>query len=328
MKKEKFVYNTHTLTYEKVTLTTKAIFMRIFSFVSSVVVAAVIFLSLFYTYFPSPREKVLLREIDQLEYKFTMVNNQMDMMSKVLNNIQDRDANIHRMMFGMDPIDNDVWNGGTGGHDKFSNLTKYKNSQALLENSLDKIDLLARQMTIQSKSLDTILQLVNNKENFLASLPSIKPVRLDKLASRNIKLLSGFGVRIHPIFKVPKMHAGIDFTAPKGTPIQSTGNGRIARIENKKSGYGNSVLIDHGYGYKTLYAHMSVIDVRVGQTVKRGQKIGSIGSTGTSTAPHCHYEVWYKGEKVNPINYVMDGLTPSEYQDLVEMSSIQNLSFD
>ena len=160
----------------------------------------------------------------------------------------------------------------------------------------------------------------------LASIPSIKPVRSDKLA-RSVKLLSGFGYRIHPIFKVRKMHAGIDFTAPRGTPIQATGNGKIIKA-GRGSGYGNRVIIDHGYGYQTLYAHMDRIDVKVGQTVTRGEKIGLVGNTGASTAPHCHYEVIYKGQKVNPIQFVLDGLSPEEYQELVNVASLENQSMD
>lgn len=327
MRKEKFVYNNQTLRYEKVVEPLRVIILKILGFVSAVVLAAVIILSIAYTYFPSPKEKALMREIDQMEYKYTMLNNKLDLMSKVLTNVQERDGSVHRMMFGMDPIDQDVWNGGVGGHDKYSNLTEYKTSGDLLIATENKLDNLMRQMTLQSKSLDEIEGLAADKEKMLASIPAIKPVRSDKL-KRNIRALSGFGWRIHPIYKRRKKHTGIDFTSPKGTPIQVTGDGKVSKILKKRSGYGNHVIIDHGYGYKTLYAHMDKIDVTVGQVVKRGQKIGTVGSTGTSTAPHLHYEVIHKGVKVNPIHYCMDGLTPKEYQELANLAAISNQSFD
>jgi murein DD-endopeptidase MepM/ murein hydrolase activator NlpD len=181
-------------------------------------------------------------------------------------------------------------------------------------------------MVLQSKSLDTIMQTAQEKEKMLASIPSIKPVRADKLA-KNVGLLSGFGYRIHPIYKVPRMHTGIDFTAPKGTPIQATGDGVVVKAESN-SGYGRCVIIDHGYGYQTLYAHMSRIDIKQGQRVKRGQRLGLVGSTGASTAPHCHYEVHLRGERVNPVHYVMDGLSTKEYASLVNIAQAANQSMD
>jgi murein DD-endopeptidase MepM/ murein hydrolase activator NlpD len=190
-----------------------------------------------------------------------------------------------------------------------------------------KVDKLKRQMVVQSKSLDEIGKMAKDKEKMLASIPSIKPVRADKLNAR-VDLLSGFGYRLHPIHKIVKMHAGIDFSAPRGTPIQATGDGVVEEVDSKRGGYGLHIVINHGYGYKTLYGHMSKADVRPGQKIKKGQTIGRVGSSGSSTAPHCHYEVHYKGEPVNPINYVMDGLTPKEYQELVRLAELDNQSFD
>jgi murein DD-endopeptidase MepM/ murein hydrolase activator NlpD len=189
-----------------------------------------------------------------------------------------------------------------------------------------KMDRLKHQMNLQSRSLDSITMMAKDKEMMLASIPSIKPIRSDKL-NRTIKLLSGFGPRIHPIHKVRKMHWGIDFSAPSNTPIQATGAGKVT-FSGRKSGYGNCVEIDHGYGYKTLYAHMSTIEVERGEEVVRGEMIGRVGSTGTSTAPHCHYEITLRGQKVDPIQYCLDGLTPGEYQELVELAAVQNQSFD
>ena len=327
MRKEKFVYNTQTLRYEKVIVPVKVKIFKVLGFLSSVAVAAIIVISIAYTYFSSPKEQALLREIDQMKDQLAVMGSDYDNISKVLGNIQDRDANVHRMIFGMDPIDDDVWNGGVGGADRFSNLTKYKNTGEALISTKQKIEKLKRQLVIQSKSLDEVEQLANQREDMLASIPAIKPVRSDRL-QRNIKSLSGFGMRMHPIWKRRKMHTGIDFTAPKGVSVHATGNGKISEIKNLESGYGTHVIIDHGYGYKTLYAHMSSVSVKVGQKVMRGQVIGAIGNTGTSTAPHLHYEVINQGQKVNPIHYCMDGLSDMEYQQLVNMAATPNQSFD
>ena len=177
-----------------------------------------------------------------------------------------------------------------------ADLTNYKHSGELLISTQEKLEKMKRQLAIQSESLDEIVKLAQEKEVMLASVPAIKPVRSDRL-QRNIRSLSGFGMRFHPIFKKRRMHYGIDFTCPKGTPIQASGDGKIVRIEKRKSGYGKNVTIDHGFGYKTLYAHMESIDVKLGQKVVRGQQIGTVGSSGTSTAPHLHYEVHHKGKQ-------------------------------
>ncbi|MBR9921387.1 MAG: M23 family metallopeptidase [Bacteroidetes bacterium] len=327
MGKEKFFYNTQTLRYEKVEVTLKEKLLRVFGFLCAVVVTGVFATLLIWKFFPSPHEEMLLRENSQLQGVITDLSKQYDKMSLVLNNLQERDASVHRMMFGMDPIDDNVWVGGIGGHEKYAEYGDLPKSGDLLVTTMSRIDRLKRQLSLQSESLDTIISMAQDRETMLASIPSIKPVRSDKLA-RNIKLLSGFGYRIHPIHKVRKMHAGIDFTAPTGTPIQSTGDGKVVRAEKRRTGYGHHVVIDHGYGYQTLYGHMSKIKVKVGQTVKKGQEIGLVGSTGTSTAPHCHYEVHYKGEKVNPIHYCMDGLSPEEYAELVKHAEVANQSFD
>lgn len=326
MGKEKYIYNTHTLQYERVVEPLSSKLLRLFGFLCAAIVTGFLFMLISHRYFPSPREKSLLTENKQLRLEMDQASKEFDRLSEVLHNLQERDAYAHRMIFGMDPIDDGVWNGGTGGHDKYGNYRQFRYSGDMMASMRERVDKLKRQMELQSHSLDTIIDMAKAKEKMLASMPSIKPVRSDKL-SRDLKLLSGFGYRIHPIFKVPRMHSGIDFTAPKGTPIQATGAGRVIKAE-RGSGFGMHVVIDHGYGYQTLYAHMSKIEVREGQTVKRGQTIGRVGSTGTSTAPHCHYEVHYRGEPINPIQYVIDGLSPKEYSDLVKAAETANQSFD
>ena len=327
MRKEKFVYNTATLRYEKVVEPLKVKLLRAFGFLSAVVVTASIMVGIFYKFFPSPKEEALQRELAQMERNYTLLNNNLAQMNKALDNIQDRDGNVHRQIFGMDPIDSDIWNVGVGGADRHTDITMYQNTGDLITATKDRVEKLKRQLVLQSKSLDEVEQLAHNRDEQLAAMPAIKPVSEDKL-KRNIHSLSGFGYRMHPIFKRKKFHAGIDFTSPEGTPIQATGNGTIMSVRRSASGYGHHVKIDHGYGYITLYAHMSKIDVKLGEKVTRGQKIGEVGSTGTSTAPHLHYEVLYKGKKVNPIHYCMDGLTPEEYKQLADKASIANQSFD
>jgi murein DD-endopeptidase MepM/ murein hydrolase activator NlpD len=325
-RKEKFVYNIHTLTYEKVIVPFKTRIWQAFGFFSVVLVTATALLVALYTYFPSPREKELLREIDQMGYKYEQLNGQLEMMSKVLTNIQERDANVHRSVFGMDPIDQDIWNGGIGGHEAHPELNAFKYSGETIRATLEKMDALGLKLSIQSKSLDTIQQMANNQQQMLASIPSIKPVREDKL-QKSMNVLSGFGYRIHPVYKVKKFHQGVDFPARIGTAIQSTGDGVVTEA-GWHSGYGNCVRISHGYGYETWYAHMSHMDVRQGEKVKKGQKIGQVGDTGLSTAPHLHYEVHYKGGPINPINFCMDKLTPLEYQTLTNSANTANQSLD
>lgn len=327
MRKEKFIYNTHTLRYEKVEESLSTRLLRVFGFLCATVFTAFLFTLIIYRYFPSPKEQSLLSEIDQIKVEYDKVLDELSVLNQELDHLQERDAYAYRMVFGMEPIDEDVLEGGIGGHDEYKLLRQFKHSGELMAQARERIRKLKHKMVLQSKSLDTILTVAEEKEEMYASIPSIKPVRSDRLP-RSVRLLSGFGYRIHPIYKVRKMHAGIDFTAPRGTPIQATGNGTVKRVEKRSTGYGYNVVIDHGFGYQTLYAHMSRIDVKVGEKVKRGQQIGAVGSTGTSTAPHCHYEVIYKGQKVNPINYVLDGLTPKEYQELVRAAEKVNQSMD
>ena len=326
MGKEKFIYNFQTLSYDRVVVPLKTKILRAFGFFSVVLVSAFLLLVLLYSYFPSPREKELLREIEQIEHKYSDVNEQIDLMSKVLGNIQQRDASVHRAVFGMNPIDETIWNAGIGGHEAHPELEGLTYSGETLSETFEKIDFLSRQLTMQSKSLDTIQALANNQQEMLASMPSIKPVREDKL-QKQMNVLSGYGYRLHPIYKVRKFHAGVDFPARQGTAIQATGEGKVADA-GWHNGYGNCVIIDHGYGYETLYGHMNKLFVKKGEKIKKGQKIGEVGDTGASTAPHLHYEVHFKGKPINPIHFCMDNLSPLEYQELVNSANAANQSLD
>jgi len=324
MRKEKFVYNPQTLQYEVYKAPSKVKALRYLGLFFAVMGISALLTTIAYKNFPSHREEAIARDLSNMESRYESITEEINTMSKVLDNLQERDASAHRMVFGMDPIDQNVWASGTGGHDRemFRGST-----QELIDQAEARAARLKRQLVLQSKSLDTIISLAEDRELMLSSIPSIKPIRSDKLA-RDIRLLSGFGYRIHPIYKRRKMHTGLDFTAPSGTPIQTTGDGVVKKVTKQRSGYGWHVVIDHGYGYETLYGHMSRIDVKRGQRVKRGEVLGAVGSTGTSTAPHLHYEVHNRGKKVNPIHYCMDGLSPTEYQELVNDAASANQSFD
>lgn len=328
MRKQKFVFNPHTLSYETFTKPLRNKLLAGFGYFSSVLVTGFLFFVVVQKFFPSPKEKMLMRELEQLKYQYNTVNQQLDVMAATVQQLHEKDAEVHRLIFGIESMDEDMWNAGTGGADKLNNITLYKNSGKLLKSTIEKTTKLEAQINLQASSLESLLELARNRENYFASIPSIKPVTGGNIREKNIPLLSGFGMRIHPIHKIARFHTGIDFTAPSGTTIRATGNGKVISVKRESSGYGLHVIIDHGYGYQTLYAHMSKVEIKEGQYVTKGQSIGAIGNTGTSTAPHLHYEVLKDGKPVNPIKYCMDGLSPEEYKELVEMSNVANKSFD
>lgn len=328
MNKEKFVFNPETLQFDKVKKSTSKTFLKIGGFLVFAAFFGYFSFNYLGTFIPelNLKQQRMSEELEQMKVKFNLVNEQLTTFSSVLGNIHNRNANIHEILFGTKPMDDNVWNGGIGGHRQFNELIDF-DSKELLVKTLNNADALSRKLSLQSIALDKLEEMTIERENILNSTPSIKPVKATKLA-RDIHYLSGFGMRIHPIYKIPKFHKGIDFTAPKGTKIQATGDGVVEQVEKKSTGYGLNVMINHGHGYVTRYAHMAKILVKEGQKVAKGEVIGLIGDTGTSTAPHLHYEVHYKGEAVNPIQYVMDGLSPAEYSQLVEKAAETNKSLD
>lgn len=327
MSNRKYYYNPHTLQFEEYRIPLKKRLSRSFGLMSAILVTAFGIYCLVYAFFPSQKERALMREIEQMRYEFTVVNSHINQFSDRLKLIRTRDSDVHRFMLGMEPIDSTVWEAGVGGHERYASLMQYPHSGELLAQTRRKVDQLARQLELQAISLDSIEYMALQKEEKLASIPSIKPVRVD-LLKRDVTLLSGFGMRVHPVHKVRKMHTGIDFTAPTGTAIQATGNGVVITVRESGSGYGRYVVIDHGFDYQTLYGHMAEIHVKEGDRVKKGQQIGTVGSSGTTTAPHCHYEVLYNGVPVDPIHYCLDGLSPQEYKTIVQLAAMSNQSFD
>jgi len=327
MGKEKYVFNKQTLQYEKEERTLKQRLPAIFGFLALSLVSAFILYTAAYTIIPTPKEMAMERELNRMEYQFNSLNIEFDDVTRKLEDLHSKDIEVHRMIFGMDPMDSDIWEGGMGGRLDKEYFAAVTNSEEHLTDTQKKVDKLKYKLELQRKSLDTIYTLAMQREEKLASIPSIKPVQEDKL-KRQMRHMSGYGIRIHPVHKVKKFHKGIDFTAPTGTAIQATGNGMVKRVQKRRIGYGNNVIIDHGFGYTTLYAHMDEIHVKKGDKVTKGQKIGTIGNTGTSTAPHLHYEVRINDKPVNPIDYCMDGLSPEEYKELVQRAAAENQSFD
>lgn len=327
MRREKYVYNEATLQFEKVERSQGKWLLYILSFLSAASIIGLVAFFIADAHIETPAKSALKRDIKKMETYVNSMDEEIDLLSKVVQNVQERDAHVHRSLFGMAPIDENLWNSGTGGHDQYEHYRAHGEMGEVFIQSQKKLDQLKRRTYLQTQSLDTLQKMAEEKSERLASIPSIKPVRLDHL-KRRLNHLSGFGIRLHPVHKVKKMHQGIDFTAPNGTPIQATGNGKVVKVAKKKTGYGRHVIIDHGYGYKTLYAHMKDVLVKKGQEVTKGEQIGTVGNTGTSTAPHCHYEVRFNDKPVNPVHYVMDGLSPKEYQTLVERAAKAHQSFD
>jgi hypothetical protein len=326
MRREKFIFNQQTLQYDRVVEPLRYTILRIFGFFCAAAVTAVIMLLLVHRYFPSPSERMLMQENDVLRAEIASIQGEFSDLSAVLENLQERDAAAHRMVFGMEPIDEDVWQGGRGGHDAYEDLRELPRSGDYIAQLRENVDRLKYQMDLQSRSLDSITMMAEQKEDMLASIPSIKPIRSDRF-SRKLENLSGFGPRIHPVYKVKKMHYGIDFNCARGTPIQASGKGKV-KWAGVRGHLGKCVIIDHGYGFESVYGHMSEVLVKRGQEVERGVTIGKVGSTGLSTGSHLHYEIHKDGVKVDPIQYCYDGLSTEEYAELVAASKQANQSFD
>lgn len=323
MSKVKYKYNPKTLTYEKAELTLWDRVLKFFSYIGTGLVFAVAFLLVFYLFFDSPKEKRLKRENEQLKLNYALLNNRVEDLTKVMANLEERDDNIYRVIFEAEPIPKTIRRAGFGGSNRYEALEGYENSQLIIETT-KRLDKLAKQMYIQSKSFDEVIEMAENKEKMLASIPAIQPV-----ANKNLKrMASGFGYRIDPHYKVRKFHAGMDFSAPTGTDVYATGDGVVLKIKKGLRGYGYHIIIDHGYGYETLYAHLSEIKVKPGTKIKRGEIIGAVGNTGKSMGPHLHYEVRKNGEAVNPINFYFNDLSPAEYETMIELASGASQSFD
>lgn len=323
MPKSKYRFDPETLSYKKVEHTTKDSVIKILTYVAASFVVAVLFNMVFHFFFDTPKTKGLKRENSQLLFQYTLLNERLTQVEKVLDDLRQRDDNIYRTIFEAEPVHKSIRQGGFGGVDKYGELEKMKNSDIVILTA-QRLDNIVNKAYIQSVSFDKVVDLAKKKEEMLSSLPAIQPISNDDLT----RTASGYGYRIHPIYKIRKFHYGMDFTAPTGTEIFVTGDGIVEEVHRSKRGYGNKIIVNHGFGYKTLYAHLSGFNVREGQKVKRGDLIGYVGNSGLSTAPHLHYEVMLNGKKVNPVNYYFNDLTPAEYDKMIELSLRAGQSFD
>jgi murein DD-endopeptidase MepM/ murein hydrolase activator NlpD len=323
MAKIRYQFNTKSLKIEEVKVTLKERLKRLAGSMAFGLVFGVVVIVLAYNFISSPREKVLLNELEQYKLQYKIMNDRLDKVQKVLADVQDRDDNIYRVIFEAEPVPSEIRKAGFGGVDRYEQLEHQANS-AIVVNTAKRLDEITSQLVVQSKSYDEVFKLAKNKEKLIASIPAIQPVDFHDLR----RIGSLFGYRTDPFYKVTKFHEGIDFTAAIGTPIYATGDGVVSEAEYNSGGYGNKIMINHGYSYETVYAHLSKINVKVGQRVKRGEIIGLMGNTGKSTAPHCHYEVHKAGVPMNPIYFFFNDITPAEYQAMLEMSSKPSQTMD
>ena len=324
MGKIKYYYNAQTLSYEKISPSFGKRLLRVFGFIMASLFTAIGIIVIAFMYIDSPKEKKLYSQINDLEAQYNYLSNELEKMTTVLKDLQQRDDNIYRVITESEPIPSSIRELGTGGSKRFEEFEKYADLGDLVVNTSEKLKKIQKQLYIQSKSYDELAQLINNKEKYWASRPAIQPISNKDLT----RLASGYGWRIDPIYKTRKFHEGIDFTAPRGTPVHATGDGVVIRIQYLRTGYGKNIIIDHGFGYSSLYAHLSKVSIKRGQKIKRGQIIGKVGSTGKSTAPHLHYEVIKSKRKVNPIEFFYSDLNPEEYELMIKFASQSNQSFD
>ena len=323
MAKVKYYYDSEKLAYRKITPKKR----KKFGFAALFIVASALFGFLSFVvllnvpYFKTPNDRVQQREIENLRLNYSILNKKLEQLQVVADQMADRDNNLYRTYFNTTPITEEERKSGY--KNNYVALQGYNNSELVIRTT-KKVDVLSKELAIQSKSLDAILKLAEAKQDFLASIPAIQPVQNEKLRH----VASGFGYRTDPFTKARKMHEGMDFTAKTGTPIFASGDGIVARADNSASGFGNHIVIRHGYGYESLYAHLSKYKCRAGQRVKRGDIIGYVGSTGRSEAPHLHYEVHKNGKVVNPLNFYYGSISAKEYVLISQIANQENQSLD
>jgi len=319
----RYKFNPESLSFDKIRLGLRAVLLRSLAyFVGSLLVAFIYYL-IFAIFIDSPKEKALKREIAQLTIQYDLIHREMAGLEKVIGQLQETDDNLYRTIFEAEPIPATLREGGVGGVNRYKELEGYDNSAIVIETAKN-LDGLRKKVYLQSKSFDDLIILAKEKEEMLRSIPAILPISNKDLT----RTASGFGLRIHPIYKITKFHAGMDFTAPSGTDIYVTGNGTVAAVQSSSRGLGNHIIINHGYGYISIYAHLDRSIVRIGQKVQRGDIIGFVGNTGSSVAPHLHYEIKLNGVNVDPVNYYFNDLSPEEYERMIEIASKTGTSFD
>lgn len=315
MPKTKYKYNPLTLSYEEVSISFWLRLLKFLLWLAPSIVMGLVLAFIFSRRLDSPKEKILKSEIQTYKQELERINSDMALVNKVLDDMEKRDEDLYRVSLYADKFPEELRMMGTGGGDKYSYLDGLSNSE-LLKKTSERMDMLENRLQSQAMSFRELLQLAKQKEKMLACIPAIQPINNRMLKAQ----ASGYGFRIDPIYKTRRMHTGMDFIARIGTDVYSTGDGVVETLENGSWGYGRCLVINHGYGFKTRYAHLSAFKVRPGEKVKRGQLIGLVGNSGKSTGPHLHYEVEKGGKKVNPVHYYHSDLTPAQYEKLIEMS--------
>ncbi len=323
MSKTRYHFNPKSLKIEKVQVSFRQKFIRFISVIATSLVFASVVLLIAYNFLDSPKERMLERELEQYELQYKILNDRLEKVQAVVADLQDRDDNIYRVIFESEPIPSSIRKAGFGGANRYEKLEGFKNTE-IIKNTTKKLDMITSQLVVQSKSYDEVFDLAKRKDEMMASIPAIQPVSNKDLR----RIGSYYGYRTDPFYKVTKFHEGIDFTASVGTEIYSTGDGTVSKIERTRGGYGNCIIVNHGFGYQTVYAHLSKIEVKRGEKVKRGQVIGRVGNTGKSTAPHLHYEVRKNNKSVDPINYFFNDITPEEYELMIELSQRPSQTLD
>jgi murein DD-endopeptidase MepM/ murein hydrolase activator NlpD len=323
MKKIKYYYNTHTLRYEKLITPLRVKLLRVFGFLAAAFVTAALIAYFAFRFVGSPYEKQLRAENEQLEYELQRLNEQVRSINQQMATLEKRDNEIYRSIFEAQPIPDSM---RTVEAERAREIAKVESlPEGELVYAIDTtIRRIRARITAQQTSYSELTKLVDKKEDILAATPAIQPVSNKDLN----RIASGYGYRIDPVYKTVKMHLGLDFAAPQGTPIYATADGVIKTAGLSSGGYGNHVVINHGYGYETLYGHMVRIKARNGQRVKRGEVIGYVGSTGKSTGPHCHYEVHKNGQKLDPVYFFYNDLSPQQFDQLLKQASASNQSLD
>jgi murein DD-endopeptidase MepM/ murein hydrolase activator NlpD len=319
----KYKFNPDSLSFDKIRLGIRALLLRFLAYFIGSVLVALIYWVVFASFFDSPKEKALKREVEQMTVQYGLIHREMATVESVLEDLQKTDDNLYRTIFEAEPIPLTLRDGGIGGVNRYEALEGFNNSNLVIETA-NRLDKIRKKVYVQSKSFDDLIKMAKNKEDMLQSIPAIIPVSNKDLT----RTASGYGWRIHPIYKISKFHFGMDFTAPLGTEVYATGNGTVIALLSAQRGLGKHIIIDHGFGYKSIYAHLSNFNVRVGQKVLRGDIIGYVGSTGTSVANHLHYEIKLNGVNVDPVNYYFEDLNSAEYERMIEIASKTGQSFD
>ena len=323
MKKIKYYYNTHTLRFEKLETPLRVRLLQVFGFIAASIVTGLIIIFIAFKYIDSPKEKLLRQENDDMHESYSLLRERVNQLEMQMDELENRDNSVYRSIFEAEPIPDSARVKDMEAKNEVK-LVQRMGETELVKSMTSQLNNLSLRLAYQDQSYVEIADMVKNKAKLINAIPSIQPV-----SNKNLnRIASGFGYRIDPVYKDRRPHQGLDFTAPLGTPIYATADGTVKEVGFTTSGFGNRVLINHGYGYETLYGHMYRFKARVGQQVKRGEVIGYIGNTGKSTGPHCHYEVHRGGRPVDPIYYFYNDLTPAQFDRILKLAAASNQSFD